>query len=65
MLVMETDELTCLQVPTREPKAVERIAVRQRTVKETPKEEETKPAKEAKPKGRRKKKEPAEESKAA
>ncbi len=62
MLVMETDELTCLQVPTREPKAVERIAVRQRAVKETP---EKKPAKEAKPKGKRKKKEPAEESKAA
>ena len=62
MLVMETDELTCLQVPTREPKAVERIAVRQRSVKETP---EKKPEKEAKPKGKRKKKEPAEDSKAA
>lgn len=67
MLVMETDELTCLQVPTREPKAVERIAVRQRTAKETKEKEkkETKPAKEAKPKGKRKKKEPAEEHKAA
>ena len=64
-LLMETDELVCLQMPTREPKPVEqRIAFKQRAVQkkaekkekpEKPKKEKKKPEKEAKPKGRKKK----------
>ena len=71
-LLMETDELTCLQVPMREPKPVERIAIKQTAKKETaekaPKKtakKEEKPKKEGKPKTGGKKKKTAEEKKAA
>lgn len=75
-LLMETDELTCLQVPMREPKKVERVAIKQRPVKEKPqkaekpekkseKKAEKKPAKEVKPRSGGKKKKPAEVPKAA
>ena len=71
-LLMETDELTCLQVPRREPTPVERIAIKQTAKKETaekaPKKtakKEEKPKKEGKPKTGGKKKKTAEEKKAA
>ena len=72
VLLMETDELTCLQGPMREPKAAERIAIKHRAVAEKPekpkkekKPKEKKTAKETKPKSSRKKKEPAPVSEAA
>ena len=71
-LLMETDELTCLQVPMREPKPVERIAIKQTAKKETAEKalkktakKEEKPKKEGKPKTGGKKKKTAEEKKAA
>ena len=63
-LMMETDELTCLQGPMREPKPIERIAFKPRLAAKPKKTaEESKPAKgakekkpkETKPKGAKKK----------
>ena len=78
-LLMETDELTCLQVSLREPKPVERIAFKPRAqvkpkaaTEEKPKKaakekkpKEEKPKKAAKPKGTKTKKKTAEVPKAA
>lgn len=79
-LLMETDELTCLQVALREPKPVERIAFKPRAqekpkaakeekpgkAEKEKKPKDEKPKKTVKPKGKKtKKKETAEVSKAA
>lgn len=59
-LLMETDELTCLQVPMREPKPVERIAIKKRAAAEKPAKPDMQKTEKAKKEKKPKEKKPKE-----